>query len=135
MYPRLFLSAGGSVLLLLAVVGYAGVFTEAVSPRFWLDPAENAMHAGLAVVALGALFVPGAKTVLAPHHRAIVAVIGVITLFLGAYGFALPAGSSAHPNLFGVANLESPVDNVLHLVVGMVAAVTVIVRPSGEKAA
>lgn len=135
MYPRLFLSAGGSVLLLLAVVGYVDVFTEAGSPTFWLDPVENALHAGLALAALGALFMPGLKTILAPHQRAIVAGIAVITLFLGVYGFALPVGSGSHPNLFGVANLESPVDNLLHLVLGVVAAAAVIVPQGGEPAA
>jgi len=134
-YPRLFLSAGGSVLLLLTMVGYVGVFSEAGSPTFWLDPAENALHAGLGLVALGALFIPGVKTILAPHQRAIVAGIAVVLLFLGVYGFALPAGSSAHPNLFGMANLESPVDNVLHLVLGVVAAAAVIASPIGEAAA
>ena len=134
MYPRLFLSAGGSILLLLGVVGYANLFTEGGSPTFWLDPAENALHGGLALLALGALFVPGLNRWLVPHQPVIVALIAVVLTFLGVIGFALPAGSSAHLNLFGVANLESPVDNLLHLVVGIVAAASVIVRPGSEAA-
>ena len=134
MYPRLFLSAGGSILLLVGVSGYAGVFTEAGSPSFWMDPAENAVHAGLGLASLATLFAPGLKTWMAPNQRALVALIAAVTLLLGVYGFALPAGSSAEPNLFGVANLESPVDNLLHLVIGTVAAAALLVRPAGEQA-
>lgn len=132
MYPRLFLSAGGSVLLLLGVVGYAGVFTEAGSPTFWLDGWENIAHTGLGLAALAAVFVPGVNTALAPHYRWIVGIVALIALFFGVYGFALPAGSGANPNTFGVANLESPADNVLHLVVGLVALAAVFIRPGSE---
>ncbi len=132
MYPRLFLSAGGSVLLMLGAVGYANVFTEAGSPSFWLDGAENIAHTGLGVVALAAVFVPGVNRVLAPHYRTIVGLIAVLALFFGIYGFLLPAGSSSDPNTFGVANLESPADNLLHLVVGIVALAAIYVKPSGE---
>ena len=121
MYPRLFLSAGGSVLLLLGIVGYAGVFTETGSPTFWLDGWENLAHTGLGLASLAAVFVPGINVALAPYYRWIVGVVALIALFFGIYGFLLPAGSSANPNPFGAANLESPADNVLHLVVGLVA--------------
>ncbi len=130
MYPRLFLSAGGSVLLLLGVVGYANVFTEAGSPTFWLDGTENLAHTSLGLVALAAVHLPGLNRLVAPHHRTLVGLLAVIALFFGVYGFTLPPGSGVDPNAFGVANLENPADNLLHLVVGIVAVAAIYVRPA-----
>lgn len=119
MYARLFLIVGGAVLLLLGLVGYAGIFTKESTPWFWLDSGENLAHTFLGVVALAAVFVPGLNSALKPYYRAIVGLVGVIALFFAAYGFIQAGG--AEPNTFGVANLENPSDNVLHLVVGIVA--------------
>jgi uncharacterized membrane protein HdeD (DUF308 family) len=119
LYPRLFLIYGGAVLLLLGIVGYLGVFTEPNTPGFWLDSGENLAHTFLGIVALAAVFVPGLNTALKPYYRAIVALVGVIALFFAVYGFLNASG--AEPNTFGVANLENPADNLLHLVVGIVA--------------
>ncbi|HEX9633896.1 MAG TPA: hypothetical protein VGB34_00185 [Candidatus Limnocylindria bacterium] len=119
MYPKLFLTVGGAVLLLLGIVGYLNVFTESSTPWFWLDGGENLAHTVLGIVALAAVFVPGLNTALAPYYRWIVILVGLIALFFAVYGF-LQAGA-AEPNTFGVANLENPSDNLLHLVVGVVA--------------
>jgi len=132
-YPRLFLIVGGAVLLLLGIVGYLSVFSESGSPNFWLDGGENLAHTFLGVVALAAVFVPGLNTALAPYYRVIVGLVGVIALFFAVYGFLQPAGSSADPNTFGVANLENPADNLLHLVVGIVAIAAVYMK-SGDEA-
>jgi uncharacterized membrane protein HdeD (DUF308 family) len=129
LYPRLFLIYGGAVLLLLGIVGYLGVFTEPNTPAFWLDSGENLAHTFLGIVALAAVFVPGLNTALKPYYRAIVALVGVIALFFAVYGFLNASG--AEPNTFGVANLENPADNLLHLVVGIVALVAAWM-PSGE---
>jgi uncharacterized membrane protein HdeD (DUF308 family) len=119
LYPRLFLIYGGAVLLLLGIVGYLGVFTEPNTPAFWLDSGENLAHTFLGIVALAAVFVPGLNTAFKPYYRAIVALVGVIALFFAVYGFLNASG--AEPNTFGIANLENPADNLLHLVVGIVA--------------
>lgn len=119
MYPKLFLTVGGAVLLLLGVVGYLNVFTKESTPWFWLDSGENLAHTVLGVVALAAVFVPGLNTALAPYYRAIVILVGLIALFFAVYGF-LQAGAP-EPNTFGVANLENPSDNLLHLVVAIAA--------------
>lgn len=122
------------MLVLLGTVGYAHVFTEAGSPTFWLDDAENMAHTGLGLAAVAAVLLPGLNTALAPHYRLIVGLIAVVALFFGAYGFLLAPGSSADPNTFGVANLESPADNLLHLVVGIVAVAAIYVRSGEERA-
>jgi uncharacterized membrane protein HdeD (DUF308 family) len=114
---RMFLTVGGAVLLLLGIVGYLNVFSESGSPGFWLDSGENLAHTVLGAVALAAVFVPGLNTALAPYYKWIVYLVGIIALFFAAFGF-LNAGA-AEPNTFGVANLENPADNLLHLVVGI----------------
>jgi hypothetical protein len=131
-YPRLFLTVGGAVLLLLGIVGYLNVFTESGSPSFWLDGGENLAHTFLGIVALAAVFVPGLNTALAPYYRAIVGLVGVLALFFAVYGFLQPAGTGANPNTFGVSNLENPADDLLHLVVG-IAAFAAIYFKSGDE--
>jgi hypothetical protein len=113
---RKFLTVGGAGLLLLGIVGYLNVFAT-VGSSFWLDSGENLAHTVLGAVALAAVFVPGLNTALAPYYRWIVYLVGIIALFFAAYGF-LNAGAAV-PNTFGVANLENPSDNILHLVVGI----------------
>lgn len=104
------------ILVLLGIIGYLGVFNEETTPFFWLDNSENVAHLFLGVVALAAVYIPGLNKVLEPFYKSIVILVGIIALFFGVYGF-LVAGQEA-PNTFGLANLESPADNVLHLVVG-----------------
>jgi uncharacterized membrane protein len=133
-YPKLFLTVGGAVLLLLGIVGYLNVFSESGTPAFWLDGGENLAHTVLGVVALAAVFVPGLNTALAPYYRAIVGLVAVIALFFAVYGFLQPAGTSGNPNTFGVSNLEGPADNLLHLVVGIVALAAIWMKPSEEMA-
>ncbi len=43
MNPKQFLTVGGAILLLLAIVGYLGVFSTEGS-FFWLDSGENVAH-------------------------------------------------------------------------------------------
>jgi hypothetical protein len=115
--PRMFLIVGGAVLLLLGIVGFLGIFTKTSTPWFWLDNGENVAHVGLGIVALAAVSVPGLNDALRPYYRWIVILVGVIALFFAVYGVLV--GSNAEPNTFGVANLENPSDNILHLVVAL----------------
>lgn len=80
---------------------------------FWLDSGEDAAHIILGAVTLAAVFVSGLNSALMPYYKWIVVLVGVITLFFGVYGFII-AGAPV-PNTFGVANLENPADNILHL--------------------
>ena len=128
MNPKQFLTIGGIILVLLGILGVLGVFNETTTPWFWLDSGENVAHLFLGVVALAAVFVPGLNTALAPYYKPIVILVGIIALFFGVYGFMV-AGAST-PNTFGLTNLESPSDNLLHLVVG-VWALAAALRPAG----
>jgi hypothetical protein len=114
--PKGFLTYGGAILLVLGIVGLLNIFSESAFPSFYLDPGENVAHIALGVIALAIVFVPGLNTALAPYYRWIVILLGIVAVFFGVYGFVV-AGQPA-PNTFGISNLENPLDNLLHLVVG-----------------
>lgn len=108
--PKQFLQWGGIVLLALGIVGY--LVPNLLGDLLWFDMAENVAHTVLGIVAL----------VLAPMQlgdlkKWIVVIVGIVALYFGVAGF-LVAGNAA-PNWYGVTNLENPVDNVVHLVVGI----------------
>jgi hypothetical protein len=115
--PKGFLTYGGAILLLLGIVGFLGVFSKEAVPAFWLDTGENVAHTALGIIALAIVFVPGLNTAFAPYYRWIVILLGIVALFFAVYGFAV--GGGAEPNTFGISNLESPSDDILHLVVGV----------------
>lgn len=128
--PTLFLKVGGAVLLVLGIVGYIGVFNNV--SWFNLDAGENLAHSALGIVALAVgFFVTDART-----KWWLVVIVGVSGLIIGVLGFFLAngdfmAGHFAHPNFLGLANLESPADNLLHLIVGIVALLVVFAgRPA-----
>jgi hypothetical protein len=110
--PKQFLLWGGIVLLALGIVGFLGVFSDTKS-AFYLDNGENVAHTGLGIIAIAASFL----ITDAQLQKWLVAAVGALALFFGIYGF-LVAGS-APPNTFGVSNLESPADDLLHLVVAI----------------
>ncbi|HEV8670117.1 MAG TPA: DUF4383 domain-containing protein [Candidatus Limnocylindria bacterium] len=112
MNPKQFLQFGGAILVVLGVVGLLPVFTKANTPWFYLDAGENIAHIGLGVVAIAAAYLLTDPVM----QKWLVAVVGVVALFFGVYGFVVMG--QPEPNTFGLANLESPADNLLHLVVG-----------------
>src|SRR5215470_1125966 len=114
--PKGFLTYGGAVLLLLGIVGYLGIFTQSSFPAFWLDNGEHVAHTFLGIVALAIVFVPGLNSMFAPYYRWIVILLGIVALFFAVYGFYV-GGDTSGANTFGLANLESPADDILHLVV------------------
>ena len=128
--PTLFLKVGGAVLLLLGIVGYIGIFNTI--SFFNLDAGENAAHTVLGIVALAFGFFVKDQNV----NNWLVVIVGVVGLITGVSGFFLATGDFmgghfAHPNFFGLANLENPADNLLHLVVGIVALLAVFLsRPA-----
>ncbi len=124
MNPKQFLQIGGAILLLLGLVGFAGLFSTKGS-FFWLDNGENVAHTGLGIIAIAASFL--LKD--AQMQKWLVAAVGVVALFFTVVGFAV-AGDASGANTFGLANLESPADDILHLVVG-VWALAAAFRPMG----
>ena len=105
------------MLLLVGLVGFIGILNNV--DFFSLDTGENIAHVGLGVIGLAAGF--GIKDTRV--HRGLTAVVGITALIFGLLGWFLPSGGAllngafAKPNFFGLANLESPSDNLLHLFV------------------
>ena len=112
MNPKQFVLIGGIVLLALGIVGFLGVFNDTKS-AFYLDQGENVAHTGLGIIAIAAAFLISDAML----QKWLVAVVGITALFFAVYGFMV-AGNTP-PNTFGVSNLESPADDILHLVVGI----------------
>ena len=112
MNPKQFLLIGGIVLLALGLAGFAGLFSQ-MNTFFYLDAGENVAHTGLGVIAIAAAYLLKDAIL----QKWLVAAVGVLALFFTVYGFVVAGNAS--PNTFGVANLESPADDILHLVVGV----------------
>jgi hypothetical protein len=117
LHPTNVLKIGGTVLILLGLFGLTGV---AGFQWFHLTAGENVAHIALGIVGLAVAF--GTSDVRV--HRGLVAVLAITGIGFGLLGFALPSGGALvngafqMPNL-GVANLENPADNLLHIVVGI----------------
>src|SRR3989344_3784613 len=108
MNPRQFLLLGGIVLVLVGLLGFFGVIGPTAEQSifgemWWFDNAENWAPLVLGVVALVLLMAP------AGLQKPVVILVGIVGLLVGLYNFA-------SESLLG-ANLESPADLILHLVV------------------
>lgn len=110
MNPKQFLQIGGAILILLAIIGFVAPTIGGDFLNF--DSAENWAHLVLGIVA-----VVLAPMALGDLKKWVVVLVGVIAIAFGVLGF-LASGNPA-PNFYGVTNFENPVDNVLHLVVGI----------------
>lgn len=112
-----FLRYGGIVLLLVAVVGFIGIFNS--FEFFSLDTGENVAHLALGIVGAGAGFLVANASL----HRLLTIVVFVTAVVFTLWGLILPSGGAlsngafANPNFYGLANLENPADTLLHLVV------------------
>lgn len=117
--PTGFLRYGGLVLLLVAVVGFLGIFNSLAF--FSLDGGENIAHLALGIVGVAAGF--GLKD--AGIHKLLTTVVFATAAIFTVWGLILPDGGAlangafAKPNFYGLANLESPADSILHLVVAL----------------
>ena len=115
MNPKQFLIIGGIVLLVVGLVGFWGILgpTPAQSifgPSWYFDNGENWAHTILGIVALlVAVAMP------AGMQAGVTLLVGAVALIVGLWGFLLPG---ATPNFYG-ANLENPLDNILHIAIGI----------------
>jgi hypothetical protein len=128
MSPKQFLIIGGVILVLLGIAGLVLPDGQILGDSWYLTSGENVAHLVLGVVALAAVYVPGLNSSLAPYYKPIVILVGIIALFFGVYGFLV--ADTPPLNTFGLANLENPYDNILHLVVGFWALAAAFVKPS-----
>lgn len=111
MNPKQFLTLGGIVLVLVAVLGWVSVIgpmpeSSIFGGAWYFDVYENWAHLVLGVVALLAAFWAPASV-----QKPLVMIVGVVALFFAVY------------NIFSTdflgAMLQNPWDMLLHLVVGV----------------
>lgn len=111
MNPKQFLQIGGVVLVVVGILGFIGVLgptaDRSIFGETWFfDNVENWAHLIIGVVGLIASYTLGAA-----HQKMLTQAVGVFALLVAVY------------NLFGTnlggANLQRPLDFILHLVVGV----------------
>ena len=102
------------MLILVAVLGFMGLIgpTEdsLFGPAWYFDDAENWAHLVLGVVGLGAAFVLSANL-----QKMLVGALGVFGVLVGVYSLFGPITQGVG---FLGAQLQNPLDTILHLVVG-----------------
>jgi hypothetical protein len=108
--PKGFLQVGGAILVLVGALGFVGIIGPTAEKSllgafWWFDNAENWAHLLLGIVGLAASFV-----LQAGMQKKLVMVLGIIGVLVGLYNIF-------SSTLLG-ANLQSPADLALHLVVG-----------------
>lgn len=110
--PKGFLQVGGIVLLVVGILGYVGIIgptpDSSLFGSFWyFDNAENLAHTVLGIVALVAAYALKDEKM----QKNLVMLVGVIALLVGVWNFFSTM-------LLG-AELQRPMDLILHLVVGV----------------
>lgn len=110
MNPKQFLLIGGVVLIAVGILGFVGVIgptgADSIFGDTWyFDNAENWAHTVLGVVAVGAGLASAAE-----WQRWLVILVGLLGLFFAVYNL--------FTTTFLGAELQRPLDTLLHLVVG-----------------
>lgn len=111
MNPKQFLVIGGIILVVVGILGFIGLIgptseSSIFGTAWWFDNAENWAHLVLGVVALVvAYWVINLQSV-------VTLLVGILALLVGLWGFLIGG-------MFLGANLQNPLDNILHLVIGV----------------
>lgn len=111
MNPKQFLTIGGVVLVVIGLLGFFGVIGPTAEgsifgDNWWFDGPENWAHLVLGVVALIAAY-----NLSESNQKVLTMVLGVVAVLVGLYSLFSPG------NFLG-ANLENPMDTLLHIAVG-----------------
>ena len=110
MNPKQFLQIGGIILIVVGVLGFFLIGPSAEESIFgaawWFDNPENWAHLVLGIVALLVLYALPENT-----HKPVVIAVGAVALLIGLYSLF------GETTLLG-ANLENPLDTLLHVAVG-----------------
>ncbi|MBI4185494.1 hypothetical protein HY524_00400 [Candidatus Berkelbacteria bacterium] len=125
MNPKQFLLWGGIVLLLVGILGFIGILgpmeTDSLfGSTWWFDNGENWAHTILGIVAIVA-----SMSLSAEMQKTLTMAVGFLALFFGLYNFV--------STTFMGANLESPMDLILHLAVAG-WALWAGMQPAGKEA-
>lgn len=108
---RQFLLIGGLALILIAVLGFAGIIgptpeKSIFGGNWWFDNGENWAHLVIGIAGLIAAFVLPGKL-----QKALVVLLGVVAILIGLYSLIISTS-------FLGTNLENPLDTLLHLAFG-----------------
>lgn len=111
MNPRQFLLIGGVVLIAVGILGFVGVIgptpeDSIFGDTWYFDDGENWAHTVLGVVAVIAGLAPAAE-----WQRWLVVLVGLLGVFFAVYNL--------FTTTFLGAELQRPLDTLLHLVVGV----------------
>lgn len=109
--PKNFLTIGGVVLVLIAILGFVGIIGPTAADSvfgsaWWFDNGENWAHLVLGIVALISAFALPSGI-----QKPLVMVLGFVGILIGLYSLVISQA-------FLGANLENPADSILHLAVG-----------------
>lgn len=126
MNPKQFLTIGGVILILIAILGWVNVIgptaDDSVFGEAWyFDMAENWAHLVLGVVALIAAFLFPATV-----NKPLVMLLGIIGILIGIYSVFGPVTEG---KAFLDAQLQNPGDSILHIVVGVWALWASMAKP------
>lgn len=115
MNQKQFLTIGGIVLIVAGVLGFMGIIgpsaEESIFGAPWyFDNAENGAHLVLGIVGVIAAFVLPMMM-----QKGLAYILGIVGVLVGLYSIIGPITEGT--NLLG-AQLQNPLDTILHLVVG-----------------
>ena len=124
--PKGFLMYGGIVLIIVGLFSYLPFLNSPATSIFgrywWFDGTEGVVHILLGVVAIAASYVLDEELA-----RWLTIVVAIVALLFAVLGLFLDQGPTTLTNI-GPANLESPMDTILHLVVFLWAAAAAFLR-------